>query len=292
MGEINAQGKANAAPPVSPTAVPHVDIEDLCTLCEDLPEPEAESDAPATTAKKNATPATAAAPGTKQKMKQTTLFGMGPGAEANTTRKGTNNDAVNTPSLLTSATAYARQFPRKAVKQNVRVEVRLVCILRLHATPSEAQPDDSRGEGTAPLFLVQQRPDKGLLASLWEFPTAVVPDEGASDLTEKSCREHVQSYLQGLSVPSWEDSSELPQCTIQRTGPVQMLGRVKHTFSHLQWDMWVCLVDMVPEDLACSPRHPDKKIRPDAKWLSFNYVESVTMGTGLRRCWALVPTHA
>jgi len=62
-----------------------------------------------------------------------------------------------------------------------------VCVL------TEDSPDAKRGG--QPSFLLVQRPDTGLLASLWEFPTVPVP-EGAS---EGACKKSLSSYLRAAA---------------------------------------------------------------------------------------------
>lgn len=278
-----AEGMANAVSPVAPSEP--ADIEDLCTFCDDIPEavPEFTDLKKEQVSLRKSTPAGPA----KKAMKQTTLFGTapppkpGPKPSAGTTSKPSSDALV--------AQKYAQQFPRKAIKQNVRVEGRLVCILRLH-TSSPAQPnlpDDQDGT----LFLVHQRPGKGLLASLWEFPTAVL-----SNLTEEPAEDQVlsqaQDYVRDLLLPTWNGGQGYMQCTTERPGTARFLGRIKHTFSHLQWDMHVCLIDMHLGDLTrADAAHPSGTIARGAQWLRRDAVERLTMGTGLRRCWTLASSN-
>lgn len=65
-------------------------------------------------------------------------------------------------------------------------------------------------------YLIQKRPDIGLLAGLWEFPG----QEGYLTL------EQVMDGLQDLGVSSDD-----------RTGGIELIGKAKHIFSHVEWHM-------------------------------------------------------
>lgn len=73
-------------------------------------------------------------------------------------------------------------------------------------------------------YLLQKRPSKGLLAGLWEFPS----QEGKLTLRE------LQSYLS-----EWKIKEE----------DIQLLGKGKHIFSHVEWHMLGYLVHLkqIPE---------------------------------------------
>lgn len=75
-------------------------------------------------------------------------------------------------------------------------------------------------------YLIQKRPDKGLLAGLWEFPS----QEGF--ITP----EQLQNYL-------WENGTEQEK--------IQLLGRAKHIFSHVEWHMlgYEIRLKTLPENL-------------------------------------------
>lgn len=75
-------------------------------------------------------------------------------------------------------------------------------------------------------YLIQQRPDKGLLAGLWEFPS----QEGKLSLQE------LMPILQEWGVD---------------TEQVELLGSGKHIFSHVEWHMLGYLIHLtqIPDDL-------------------------------------------
>lgn len=75
-------------------------------------------------------------------------------------------------------------------------------------------------------YFLQKRPDKGLLAGLWEFPT----QEGCLPL------ERVRSLLEEWGVKEEE---------------VELLGKGKHIFTHIEWHMLGYLVHLaqIPKDM-------------------------------------------
>lgn len=90
-------------------------------------------------------------------------------------------------------------YPVKPAKRQRRVEKRTVFLLEYQGR-----------------YLIQKRPDKGLLAGLWEFPA----QEGY--LTPEQVLEGLQDL--GASLESYSDAIEL-------------IGKAKHIFSHVEWHM-------------------------------------------------------
>lgn len=87
--------------------------------------------------------------------------------------------------------------------------------------------------------LIHQRPSKGLLASLWEFPNLEISNE-------KQAEDELERFLQmeyGLT-----------------TNIGVEVFSVEHVFSHLKWDISVYLVELLNIDV--------KKQNPSAKWVT------------------------
>ncbi|KAM3914392.1 adenine DNA glycosylase [Leptodactylus fuscus] len=96
-------------------------------------------------------------------------------------------------------------YPRKAAKKPSREEQTVTCVWE---RPGE------RGEAE---YLLLQRPHKGLLAGMWEFPSMILEKTP----TEKEQREILCDRLQ--EVTGWE---------VTRTD-LQYVGEVVHIFSHI-----------------------------------------------------------
>jgi A/G-specific adenine glycosylase len=91
-----------------------------------------------------------------------------------------NGDGVTSKQRSTEATSKDRRraqetidkhislFPMKVVKKPTRKEECIVCIIE-------------KKEPGRPVYLIEQRPDKGLLASLWQFPSLDISSERAID---------------------------------------------------------------------------------------------------------------
>lgn len=156
---------------------------------------------------------------------------------------------------------YAQLFPMRVAKQAPRCEVRRVCIVRC-------------SDGSSPMYLLQQRPPEGLLASLWEFPTEVLPDEGECD--PAAMENGARAFVETLAAPPLREAP-----ASLRADAAQYLGTVRHEFSHLHWLMHVVLTDVSLGPPAPGEGHA-------RRWLDGPAVEAASMGTGLRRCWALV----
>ncbi|WFC99251.1 hypothetical protein MYAM1_001995 [Malassezia yamatoensis] len=268
------------------------DIEDLCSLCDDTPV--YEDDTMPTNSDGSKIKKVPKFANTQSSVKQMTLFGVSANKANGAPDMHPQKQIAHAGTAAPTAIRFVHQFPRKSTKQSVRVEVRLVCIVRVSETRGDGT---DAGENNAfSRYLVQQRPDKGLLASLWEFPTNVLP-ETSCEISKNEMCERACDFVQTLKAPGWKSTQQQTPTTqyqLPRPANAHYLGRVKHVFSHLQWDMHVCSVDvrgddMIQIDPSCACPEPTRA----AKWVDPFEVNQLTMGTGLRRCWCLIaPTAA
>ena len=208
------------------------DIEDACTMCHPLEEAADEAPSPSDAPKVS-------------KAKQATL------AAFRFTRKAVEDE----PALSSKPTAkelevivdHARKFPLKIVKKAVREEETVVCAIR-------------HGDR----FLIHRRPEKGLLAGLWEFPSKTVSAAAKKPLRTKLATAHVGDL------------------GVEQATYVGDLGSVPWLFSHLKLTMHVHLFEL-PEDCSDLPESTATE-----RWATIDEVEEESMGTGMRKCWALV----
>lgn len=145
---------------------------------------------------------------------------------------------------------YARRFPAKVAKKAVREEETVVCAIR--------HPDGS--------YLVQRRPAKGLLAGLWELPSAAAGGPGAT--TAEARVRLARSLAATLLTGSDADVVHVGE-----------LGSVPWLFSHIKLTMHVHVLATARGDLAGGET-------PTRRWS--HRVDAESMGTGMRKCWALV----
>lgn len=151
---------------------------------------------------------------------------------------------------------HAKKFPLKVVKKAVRVEETIVCAVR-------------HGDR----LLIHRRPSKGLLAGMWEFPSLTLPDTGTRPAArEKLAKAHVMDLIASL------ESGGSGKVKASHVGE---LGSVPWLFSHLKLTMHVHLFEL--DNVGDLPKRS-----ATSRWASVEEVEEESMGTGMRKCWALV----
>ncbi|NXL33015.1 MUTYH glycosylase, partial [Glaucidium brasilianum] len=96
-------------------------------------------------------------------------------------------------------------FPRKAAKKQPRVVKTATCVL------------ERRGCHGTPEYLIVQRPDSGLLAGLWEFPSLLLPQGLQEEKQQEALADHLQAWM------GWPVAA----------GDLQLIGEVVHIFSHI-----------------------------------------------------------
>jgi A/G-specific adenine glycosylase len=228
------------------------DIEDLCNICEPFGEVETDVGAEEAT---QSVPSTLVPIRNGKTTKQATLASFA--FTRDVASKPAPPKRKLEPSIdMDKVANHAKKFPLKVAKKAVREEETLVCAIR-------------RNDGE---YLMHRRPEKGLLAGLWEFPSLILGGDEATTATKRTqlARSHVLKVLEedGQSDPSLLYRGEL--------------GSVPWLFSHLKLTMHVHLFTTDGEDGGIGPRVAAKTSR----WTED--VEGENMGTGMRKCWALV----
>ncbi|KAF2224857.1 DNA glycosylase [Elsinoe ampelina] len=224
---------------------PPPDIEDACAVCDPLPSDLVSAaalglvEAPNEPDKENATKSRPTQKGPKQRSLADFAFSAPKKAASVPSPTDHSNDKI---------TAYCSLFPKRAVKKAVPEEDAAVCIFRVKTSGGLH-------------YLLQQRPDKGLLASMWEFPSFTIPAD--SDLGEEEVLDGATGLVKGL------DRDELAF--------KGKLGSVTHVFSHLKLNMHVYSIVIELEEIP--------KTKPRQKWVDLEGVENATVGTGTKRCW-------
>lgn len=315
------------------------DIEDLCQECEPLDEISGGEAVDAASAegsrkrKNGENQATSAQP-VKKAAKQGSLLShfskKGNGSTAASSPFTSSNgqsvdEAAVSPSCLSTSRqlppaalltiqTHVKQYPLKAVKTKVREQDGIVCVVQ-HSTDSKRQ------------WLLEQRPDTGLLASLWEFPTLLLPARG--EAVNGKAKKKRGKTTEDDDDDDYEEEDEEPSKTsgsafmpddastieaarmfllqrIQNQPP--SLGHsdvisqgyhstITHVFSHLKFHMHVHIFAVVEEGTSNGDRKQsasqlkrskqEERIGP-LKWRSNDQVEAESMGTGMRNVWALI----
>ncbi|EPE09387.1 a g-specific adenine glycosylase [Ophiostoma piceae UAMH 11346] len=174
---------------------------------------------------------------------------------------------------LATVVNHARTFPLRRPKKPVREVDTLVCAIRTVG-----------GNGKQPIYLLNQRPDKGLLASLWQLPSYDMPSAKAADLTKAARRKEAEAF-----VNRWLSSAKKTKSCITTTR-VKDLGSIPWLFSHLRQTMHVYLFEV--EDAGGDGQVNGKMDLPTPTACCWSSVEEAedrySMGTGMRKCWELV----
>ncbi|WYZ43514.1 hypothetical protein EsH8_VI_001213 [Colletotrichum jinshuiense] len=231
------------------------DIEDLCSICEPFEEDMEEGVASGEDSDEDASKSTKA---NKQKTKprpaakQATLSAFFTSKSSKKEESASPKGQVADSRTLEIIANHARKFPLKVVKKAVREEEALICAIR-------------RDDGQ---FLIHRRPEKGLLAGLWELPSHTLP--AATSNTAASRKKDAQAYVSGLV-------SGGKKLKLRHIGE---LGSVPWLFSHLKLTMHVHLFEVggLEDYVSSHARH---------RWATVEEVDEESMGTGMRKCWAL-----
>ncbi|KAI1128020.1 DNA glycosylase [Nemania abortiva] len=240
----------------SPSSPP--DIEDLCNLCkpfEEVTEGTDDKDVDFIPISKKSTSRSK----TEQRvLRQATLSGFFTGSSEVKEASASTSTEI-TPAGLATIVDHARKFPVKVVKKAVKEQETLVCAIR-------------RSDGR---YLIHRRPQKGLLAGLWEFPSLIVTED--SETTATAYERAAKLYASTVLDPAPKAESSIHP----KLNYAGKLGSVPWLFSHLKLTMHVFLFD-----LKCSNDEFDALPNADDRWSGS--VEEESMGTGMRKCWELV----
>ncbi|KAJ8105458.1 hypothetical protein OPT61_g10164 [Boeremia exigua] len=250
----------------STSAIP--DIEDACTICEQLdtedlatiPDDEALDDDPEPVKKRKVS--------TKQTNTLSRYFAIGtPSASSNVDSEeeasvGSKKRKVPTKSNTSAAVnTYCSLFPKKVAKKKAKEEDCAVCLIELRLPDEESK------------WLIEQRPATGLLASLWQFPQTTL---SASDTTATHRRTSAQKYVSSLTAGS---------IAMAQARHITSFDPLVHVFTHLRLTMHAYhyrITDKTDADsLRCSGA-------PARKWVNTSSIDNETLSTGMRKCWDLV----
>ncbi|XP_015225819.1 PREDICTED: A/G-specific adenine DNA glycosylase isoform X1 [Cyprinodon variegatus] len=140
-----------------------------------------------------------------------------------------------------------QNFPRKPAKKAPRVERTLTCVV--------TRPVEDGEE-----YLLVQRPDKGLLAGLWEFPSLLQQESNAEVKHRKALCEEVNRILRS--------------CLNEHL--LQYVGEVVHIFSHIHQTYVVYSLCLKEKDVTQLQTEKEK-------WMSGSGLQEAAVSTGLKK---------
>ncbi|KAG9195255.1 A/G-specific adenine glycosylase [Alternaria panax] len=161
-----------------------------------------------------------------------------------------------------SISTYCSLFPKKVAKKKAAEEDCVVCMVEL-----------CLGDGSSK-WLIEQRPAKGLLASLWQFPQSPLT---ASQKTPQQRKMSAQQYISCLDAGATDMS---------KARYVASFPPLVHVFTHLKLTMHAYQYRIDADnagdiELTC-------KGLPTRKWVDSESMDKETLSTGMRKCWDLV----
>ncbi len=170
--------------------------------------------------------------------------------------------ASNANSVSKHVITYCSLFPKKVVKKKVAEEACVVCMI------------ESRNKGKSK-WLIEQRPAKGLLASLWQFPQTTL---STSDTSASARKSTAQGFVSELELGPTATTKAKHQAEVDT---------LTHVFTHLKLTMHVHHFRLdLPEDPVPSADTPKRQ------WVESDAMDNETLSTGMRKCWDLVKNTA
>uniref|UniRef100_A0A2P2JYU7 Adenine DNA glycosylase n=1 Tax=Rhizophora mucronata TaxID=61149 RepID=A0A2P2JYU7_RHIMU len=121
--------------------------------------------------------------------------------------------------------ALVTDYPIKSVKVKQRHEFSAVCVVEISRSLGETQREQSGSR-----FLLVKRPDEGLLAGLWEFPSVMLGKE--ADLTTR--RKEIDNLLK----KSFRLDPKRTYSKVLR----EDVGEFLHIFTHIRLQVYVELL--------------------------------------------------
>lgn len=113
-------------------------------------------------------------------------------------------------------------YPLKVVKAKQRNVFSAVCVVEL----SETRDLVEGSEGTSHYLLVK-RPDEGLLAGLWEFPSVLLGQEFETEIRRKAIDEYLKTSFN-------LDAGKTCKVIVR-----EEVGEYVHIFSHIRLKMYI-----------------------------------------------------
>ncbi|KAF3691016.1 Adenine DNA glycosylase [Channa argus] len=140
-----------------------------------------------------------------------------------------------------------QNFPRKPAKKPPRVERTLTCLVVRPGKEGEKE------------YLLTQRPNKGLLAGLWEFPSLQLEGENTEVKQRRALCTQLSRMLGGLLNESL----------------FHYMGEVVHIFSHIHQTYVVYSVCLNDSDAQTQPENQ--------QWLTRSALQKAAVSTGLKK---------
>ncbi|KAF3321759.1 A/G-specific adenine DNA glycosylase [Carex littledalei] len=162
-------------------------------------------------------------------------------------------------------------FPPKVIKSKQRLEFAAVCVVIVQNELCENQKHVNGN-----LYLLVKRPDEGLLAGLWEFPSVLVAQK-QTDV--KSRRTEMNNYLKNLNF----DLGKNYDLVIR-----EEVGEYLHIFSHIRLQMHVELMILTTKGDLGQLENQMKSCQVTCKFVHGSAMESMGLTSGIRKVYNMI----
>ncbi|KLO10729.1 DNA glycosylase [Schizopora paradoxa] len=196
------------------------------------------------------------------------------------------------------------RYPMKAERKKAREEVDLVNVIEWRSTFGDRH------------FVLARRPETGLLAGLYEFPTLPDVQDCSSAAKAKKLGDEVLSSVLEKS-PATKSSAGAQEIRVSKTAQI---GDVLHVFSHIRKTytvQWILLeggdapptLNKTYSSPVCSAEPAAKKAKTSKKtkesekksgvktaqeqlqWVAYDEVARANIGTGVMKIWKKICSH-
>ncbi|KAH9616152.1 hypothetical protein KSS87_017040 [Heliosperma pusillum] len=162
-------------------------------------------------------------------------------------------------------------YPPKVIKAKQRNEIAAVCVLEIKESRNYVE-----GAHNSNQYLLVKRPDKGLLAGLWEFPSVLLEKEASMAIRRKT----IDIFLKKSFNLNLTENYEV----ILRDD----VGEYVHIFSHIRLKMFVeVLVIQLKGALNLLQSSPDEGSMV-WKCVGRNELSSMGLTSGVRKVYTMV----
>ncbi|KAI3910749.1 hypothetical protein MKW98_030557 [Papaver atlanticum] len=163
-------------------------------------------------------------------------------------------------------------YPLKVIKPKPRREFSAVCVVEIL--------DDQKGtcSNMSSRLLLVKRPEEGLLAGLWEFPSVLFDGEGDSGTRRKVMDQYLKKSF----------DLDTRNCSVISREEV---GDCIHIFSHIRLRMYVELlvINLNGEEKILSEKEGNDTIA--WKCISSNAIEGMGLTSGVRKVYNMIQQH-
>lgn len=177
-------------------------------------------------------------------------------------------EAVTMPSVT--------DYPMKVLKPKPREEFAAVCVVEM--SPENVNGNFLCTSSDRNSFLLVKRPQKGLLAGLWEFPSVLLSGLNLSLNERKAAMDQYLKSSLGI-----QTSQGLCKEILRKS-----VGQYIHVFSHIRLHMYIeWMVLHVPDGLHGMQENKDEN-GTIVKWVDKKAMHSMGLTSGVRKVYTMI----